>query len=167
MKRDQKTLSLRKPQFSPGPNLKRTKQKRIWITINPVFKKMMHSLNSVDIEMWYGVGSTVLGRHQCYESWSLKCSVSMPPSWEKPRSIASSPHLLLVTLVLIGACGQFATHRVLSVQVSTTPVVCQPRQAVTLPFRTSILPVMVQRSTRTSPRTDIWLSFFFSYASSE
>ena len=92
--------------------------------------------------------------------------MSIPPSWEKPRSIASSPHVVLVVLVSIEACCQFATHRVLSFQVSTMPVVCQLRQAVTFPFRTSILSARVQCSTRTSPITDIWLSFSFSYSHS-
>ena len=46
------------------------------------------------------------------------------------------------------------------------PVVCQLRQAVTFPFRTSILSARVQCSTRTSPITDIWLSFSFSYSHS-
>ena len=123
--KDQQSRSLRKPQLSPKPNLKRAKQERLWIKTNPDSKKVIHSLNSVDIKMWYGVGSPGLGWHPCYESWCLKYSVGVPPSWEKPRSIASSPHVVLVTLVSM-ACCQFATHRVLCVQVSTTPVVCQP-----------------------------------------
>ena len=130
----------------------------------------------------FRVGSPGLRWHPCYESWNLKYSVSVPPSWEKPRSIASSPHVVLVTLVSM-ACCQFATHRVLCVQVSTTPVVCHPQWLFLSVHQSSLQGSNVTPAPHQDPTfgwvshflihsqqedcvCDIWLSFFFSYSPS-